>query len=87
MVHKFSSNLSFMFQETPLLIDRYQLAKDAGFKAVESGFPLGFTVEQVAEAKRNANIDQALINVYTGIIIIYYIKYLFMTCKQIFICK
>ncbi|XP_011499503.1 PREDICTED: putative hydroxypyruvate isomerase [Ceratosolen solmsi marchali] len=66
MALKFASNLSFMFQEAPLLIDRYQLAKDAGFKAVESGFPLGFTVQQVAEAKHNANIHQALINVYTG---------------------
>lgn len=55
-----------MFQEAPLLIDRYQLAKNAGFKAVESGFPLGFSVQQVTEAKEAANIDQALINVYTG---------------------
>lgn len=55
-----------MFQEAPLLIDRYQLAKSAGFKAVESGFPLGFTAQEVAEAKQKADIQQVLINVFTG---------------------
>ncbi|KAF7406461.1 hypothetical protein HZH68_005830 [Vespula germanica] len=63
---KFVSNLSFMFLEGPSLIERYQLAKDAGFKAVESGFPLGFSPEEVANAKNKANIEQILINVFTG---------------------
>ncbi|XP_058804100.1 putative hydroxypyruvate isomerase isoform X2 [Phymastichus coffea] len=66
MAHKFASNLSFMFQEVPSLIDRYQVAKDAGFKAVESGFPLGFSMQQVAQAKEAAGIEQILINVFTG---------------------
>lgn len=55
-----------MFQEVPSFIDRYQAAKDAGFKAVESGFPLGFSVHQVAQAKEDAGIQQILINVFTG---------------------
>ena len=66
MAHKFASNLSFMFQEAPAIIDRYQLARDAGFKAVESGFPLGYTVEEVVKAKQAADVKQILINVYTG---------------------
>ncbi|KAJ8674984.1 hypothetical protein QAD02_010770 [Eretmocerus hayati] len=66
MAYKFACNLSFMFQEVPVFTDRYQKAKDAGFKAVESGFPLGFSVQQVVEAKKKAGIEQALINVYTG---------------------
>lgn len=62
---KFCANLAFLFNEQPLL-ERYKLAKNAGFKAVESGFPFGFTVEQVTEAKKQANIEQILINIYTG---------------------
>ena len=70
---KFASNLSFMFTECPNIIGRYKLAKDAGFRAVESGFPLGFTVQEVLQAKTNANIDQVLINVFTGMTIFYII--------------
>ncbi|KAG5307849.1 HYI isomerase, partial [Pseudoatta argentina] len=66
MALKFASNLSFMFTEVPNIIDRYQLAKQAGFKAVESGFPFGFSVQQVATAKKKANVDQVLLNVFTG---------------------
>lgn len=63
---KFASNLSFMFLENSNIIERYQLAKEAGFKAVESGFPVGYTAQEVAKAKNNANIEQILINVFTG---------------------
>ncbi|XP_033216452.1 putative hydroxypyruvate isomerase [Belonocnema kinseyi] len=63
---KVCSSLSFMFLESPTIIGRYQLAKDAGFKAVESGFPLGFSIEQVVEAKTKAGVDQVLINLFTG---------------------
>lgn len=63
---KFCANLSFMFTEQPLL-ERYRAAKDAGFKAVETGFPFGFTKQQVVDAKNQANIEQILINIFTGI--------------------
>lgn len=63
---KFASNLSFMFMEAPSMIQRYKLAKEAGFKAVESGFPFGLSIEDVSEAKKNADIEQILINVFTG---------------------
>nr|XP_031826983.1 putative hydroxypyruvate isomerase [Nomia melanderi]XP_031826984.1 putative hydroxypyruvate isomerase [Nomia melanderi] len=63
---KFATNLSFMFMETPCIKERYKLAKEAGFKAVESGFPFGFSINDVSEAKKNAGIEQILINVYTG---------------------
>lgn len=48
------------------MIQRYKLAKEAGFKAVESGFPFGLSIEDVSEAKKNADIEQILINVFTG---------------------
>ncbi|XP_076663487.1 hydroxypyruvate isomerase-like protein Gip [Andrena cerasifolii] len=63
---KFAANLSFMFTEAPTIIERYKLAKDAGFKAVESGFPLGYSSKEVLEAKKNAGVEQILINVFTG---------------------
>lgn len=66
---KFCANLAFMFTEASSILERYSLAKDAGFKAVESGFPLGFTLEQVREAKEKAGIEQVLINLKTGLII------------------
>ncbi|KAK4871872.1 hypothetical protein RN001_015996 [Aquatica leii] len=62
---KFCANLSFMFTEKPLE-DRYQLAKDAGFTAVESGFPFGVSCERIKNCKLSANIEQILINTYTG---------------------
>lgn len=62
---KFCANISFMFVESPFL-ERYQLAKNAGFKAVESGFPYGLNPDEVVAAKNAAGIDQVLLNVYTG---------------------
>ncbi|KOX76506.1 Putative hydroxypyruvate isomerase [Melipona quadrifasciata] len=63
---KFAPNLSFMFMETPSIIERYKLAKEAGFKAVESGFPFGISIKDISEAKKNACVEQILINVFTG---------------------
>lgn len=62
---KFCANLAFLYTERPFL-ERYKLAKESGFKAVETGFPFGFTQEQVVQAKNSAGIDQILINIYTG---------------------
>ncbi|XP_026332237.1 putative hydroxypyruvate isomerase [Hyposmocoma kahamanoa] len=63
---KFCANLSFMFPEGVTVLERYALAKEAGFKAVESGFPFGHTLEQVRQAKESCGIEQVLINLKTG---------------------
>ncbi|XP_047537455.1 putative hydroxypyruvate isomerase [Vanessa atalanta] len=63
---KFCANLAFMFTESSSILERYALAKDAGFRAVESGFPLGYSLEQVKQAKEMAGIEQVLINLKTG---------------------
>ncbi|KAJ0172219.1 hypothetical protein K1T71_012192 [Dendrolimus kikuchii] len=63
---KFCANISFMFSEASTILERYALAKEAGFKAIESGFPFGCTLEQVKQAKENAGIEQVLINLKTG---------------------
>lgn len=62
---KFCANLAFLFPEKGLL-NRYQLAKEAGFKAVETGFPYGLEKDEVVAAKNASGIQQILINIYTG---------------------
>jgi len=64
---KFSANLSFMFQETSNLLERYALAKEAGFKGVEVAFPYCNTVEEVVQAKKACNAEQVLINGYVDV--------------------
>ncbi len=50
MVLKFCANLSFMFTEkTDNLLERYQLASQAGFKNVEFTFPYQYNVEDVVK--------------------------------------
>lgn len=66
---KFSANISFMFTEKPFE-ERYKLAKECGFKAVESGFPFQIEKERILEAKTSANIKQVLINTFTGAFIL-----------------
>lgn len=66
MSSKICANLSFMFQESISLLDRYSLAKQYGFNAVECAFPYDYPVTEVQNAKENANVDQILINVFPG---------------------
>ncbi|ESO89670.1 hypothetical protein LOTGIDRAFT_218771 [Lottia gigantea] len=63
---KFSANLTFMFQEVPTLCGRYQAAKDAGFRFVESAFPHGVDKGEVTKAKDNAGVEQILMNAHQG---------------------
>lgn len=63
---KFCANLSFMFQETASLIERYILARKAGFRAVECAFPYTHTLQEIVDAKTKAGVDQVLINIYVG---------------------
>lgn len=63
---KFCANLNFMFTEKPFL-DRYKLAAEAGFKAVESGFPpAGTSKQELFGAVQSSGLQQVLLNVYTG---------------------
>lgn len=63
---KFCANLNFMFTETPNLLERYSLAKKAGFQAVEVGFPYIHSSEELVKAKEDAGLKQVLINVFVG---------------------
>lgn len=62
----FCANLSFMYQETASILERYMLAKQNGFKAVECAFLYAHPVEEVVQAKKSAGVKQVLINVNPG---------------------
>ena len=63
----FCANLSFMFQsETSDLLERYRLAKNAGFKAVEVAFPYDIPKELLKEVKERTGLEQVLLNTFPG---------------------
>ncbi|XP_027055890.1 putative hydroxypyruvate isomerase isoform X2 [Pocillopora damicornis] len=66
MALKFAANISFTFLEHKNFLDRYQAAKRAGFKAVESGFPPDIPIEELSNARENAQIEQILMNAFDG---------------------
>ena len=47
-------------------MERYSLARKAGFQAVEVAFPYSHEVEKVVKAKEEAGVKQVLINVFVG---------------------
>ena len=63
---KFASNISFMFKEAGDVPLRYAAAAKAGFGAVESAFPVGFTVDEVKKAWKSSGVRQVLLNIYPG---------------------
>ena len=71
---KFCANLSFMFQsESSDLLERYRLAKNAGFKGVEAAFPYDIDKDALAETKEKSGLEQILLNAYPGKIYVFYI--------------
>ncbi len=62
---RFAANLSFLYQEAPFL-ERFKRAAEDGFGAVEYVSPYEFDKYVVAEALRDAGIEQALFNLPAG---------------------
>jgi len=62
---KFSANLSILFKEAPLL-ERFGLAREAGFSAVEFWWPAGEDLGDIERAVKDANLDVALFNFDAG---------------------
>ena len=62
---KFAANLSLMFQEASFL-DRFQVARAAGFDAVEFLFPYDYDPAQIAERLRKYAIRNVLFNMPPG---------------------
>lgn len=55
-----------MFTEVPNILERYALAKQAGFKYVECAFPSGIPIDEMQKARENANVEQILVNLYSA---------------------
>jgi 2-dehydrotetronate isomerase len=64
-VLRFAANITFMFTEVPLL-DRFEAAAKAGFKAVEIGNPYEAPAQEIAARVRGNGLTVALINIPQG---------------------
>lgn len=57
----FCCNISWLFRENDFT-ERFQLAADAGFKAVELGWPYEVEIEKLVSAKEKAGVELILMN-------------------------
>ncbi|XP_039258450.2 putative hydroxypyruvate isomerase [Styela clava] len=57
----FSCNISWLFRESEFT-ERFQLAADHGFKAVELGWPYSVKIEKLVAAKESAGVELILMN-------------------------
>ncbi|MGB3681113.1 MAG: TIM barrel protein [Rubrobacteraceae bacterium] len=62
---RFSANVSILFKETPFL-ERFRLAAEAGFGAVEFWWPAGEDLDEVEKAVKDAGLRVALFNFDAG---------------------
>ena len=62
---RFAANLTMLFNEVPFL-ERFALAKTAGFKAVEFLFPYDFDVQSIKSALDNHALKLVLHNLPAG---------------------
>ncbi|XP_003724004.1 putative hydroxypyruvate isomerase [Strongylocentrotus purpuratus] len=63
---KFAANISIMFTELPSFASRYAAAKTAGFQAVECVFPFEFSKDEIASARKQAEVEHVLMSSYPG---------------------
>lgn len=68
MALRFCANLNFLFCESPssTLLDKFRLARAAGFRGVEIACPDNLSIESVAAAQKENEIDVVLINISLG---------------------
>lgn len=62
---KFAANLSFLFTEVPFL-ERFALAREAGFTAVEYHFPYDYSPAALKERLQVSGLTQTLFNMPPG---------------------
>src|ERR1051325_10008849 len=62
---RFAANISMLFTEVPFL-ERFQLARDAGFDAVEFLFPYDYEAADVSAALEETGLTLALFNFPAG---------------------
>jgi hydroxypyruvate isomerase len=62
---KFAANLTMLFNDVPFL-DRFALAREAGFDGVEFLFPYAYDADQIAERLRRHQLQLVLFNLPCG---------------------
>ena len=62
---KFAANLSMLFVEHPFL-DRFSVAAEAGFTAVECQFPYDHTPQELSECLDSTGLELILLNIPAG---------------------
>ena len=62
---RFSANISLLFKESDFL-ERFKLAKDHGFGAIEVQFPYDVLPEDILAAKENNDMEISVINIGVG---------------------
>lgn len=64
---RFCANLNFLFCENGgTIIEKFRLAKAAGFRGVEIACPDQFSKDEIAAAQKENGLDVALINISLG---------------------
>lgn len=64
---RFCANLNFLFCENGAsLLDKFRLAKAAGFRAVEMACPEQFSKDEVAVALKKNELEVVLLNISLG---------------------
>lgn len=68
MALKFCANLNYLFIEnSPPMLERFRLAKLAGFRAVENGFPVDVSVDDAVRVQKETGLEVVLLNICTGL--------------------
>ena len=62
---RFAANLGWMLQEVPML-ERFQLARELGFRAVECPLPYDFGAQDLADACQGAELEFIMLNAPPG---------------------
>lgn len=68
MAPKLCANLNFLFAENNTnILERFRLAKKAGFKAVESVVPCDLKLIDIAAVQKETDLKVVLLNITSGI--------------------
>lgn len=64
---RFCANLNFLFCENGVsVLEKFRLAKAAGFRAVEMGCPDQFSKDEVVAAQKENGLEVVLLNISLG---------------------
>lgn len=83
MAFRFCANLNFMFCEnSPSILDKFRLARAAGFRGVEIPCPDTVDVQTVENARKENELEVALMNISLGNLSRFLIIFLSKICKN-----